>query len=311
MKNKIIFALLIASFFCLFVAPHKVNAICNISINPSNPGAQEALDSCLRQQRAQDQAARDQMQLQQQQQNTEQLREQQVQLQLQQLQIQQQIQQQEQLRQQTQSTCTANAQYSNGQCYCNDGYIVSGTVCVTYNQFCQKQYGSNVIWEGTKNSNGDINCGCIQGFTWNTKGNACITNNQACQNQFGSNTNWDDNKNSVGQLNCDCAQGFTWNDSRTACIVVPSTPIASPEIINQNDNPVITQQAITQVSNPPSVKRDAPNTIKKVETESLDPTIKSEHKADTILGTPNSQINPEPIKKMKWYQKVWNWFMRK
>src|ERR1035437_9716462 len=74
MKNKIIFTIFAVFFFCLFINPLKVRATCDISAIQNEYSArglsgsgieQQAIDSCLSQQRQQNQQVRDQQLLQQ------------------------------------------------------------------------------------------------------------------------------------------------------------------------------------------------------------------------------------------------------
>jgi len=364
MKNRIIFTLLIASLFCLFVAPYKVGAVCNTSINPSDPNAQAALDSCLRQQRAQDQAARDLQAI-----NStaaQALYQNQINYFYKLDAIEKQVDAKyvsdssydpyrlnsgdctmsmdipsdpttmdpnvflmrmvnkkncvdylikymgnhpiNTQTQQPQQNCTANAQYSNGRCYCNDGYEVSGTTCITYNQSCQNKYGFNSY--GDKN-----NCYCDSGYVWNEQRTNCIlvpakTNDQICSDKFGPNVSWDGTRNSNGGLSCDCKIGYQWDASQTECIVVPPAPVVLAHPVEQNIiPPVINKQP---VNNPPPVETAPPIiTEQKVGTEPPAPIVEIEQKADFIFGAPTVQINSEPVHKLKWYQKIWNWFMRK
>lgn len=144
-----------------------------------------------------------------------------------------------------QQTCPANSYNSNGQCFCNDGYVQSGNTCIPYNQACQNQYGANSY--GDKNG-----CYCGAGYQWNSSrtvcvdiicpahssisgnqcacnsgyilsSNECITYAQNCQNRYGTNSYGDQNS-------CYCNSGYQWNQSKTACIqiitpIITSTPI--------------------------------------------------------------------------------------
>ena len=69
MKNKIIFIISAAFLFCLFTTPFKVSASCDISAIQNEYAErglggsgmeQQAIDSCISQQRQQDQQVRDQ-----------------------------------------------------------------------------------------------------------------------------------------------------------------------------------------------------------------------------------------------------------
>lgn len=163
------------------------------------------------------------------------------------------------LNQQTQQqlSCPTNTYYSNGQCFCNNGYVFNGNSCITYDQSCQNQYGVNSY--GDKN-----NCYCNAGYQWNSSktscvaincptnsslagnqcfcnngyvqsGNSCITYTQDCINNFGKNVYGV--KGDKSNSSCYCDDGYQWNSPRTSCIPIPApvvdyskpiTPTATP-----------------------------------------------------------------------------------
>jgi hypothetical protein len=64
-------------------------------------------------------------------------------------------------------SCTKNSTLVGNQCFCNQGYIAIGNICITYTQNCQNKYGSN--------SYGDNNyCYCNNGYEWNSAKTNCI-----------------------------------------------------------------------------------------------------------------------------------------
>jgi hypothetical protein len=71
------------------------------------------------------------------------------------------------------TTCPANASLVGTGCVCNDGYLASGSACITYNQACQNQYGNNAT--GDKN-----NCWCNTGYQWNAAKTACVAQLPSC-----------------------------------------------------------------------------------------------------------------------------------
>jgi len=155
------------------------------------------------------------------------------------------------------SICSANSTYINGQCLCNEGYLMRNNKCITYTQGCQLTYGPN--------SYGDKQyCYCSTGYEWNTsktdciknavcplnssninnvcvcnegylmRNNTCITYTQDCINSFGEHTyglkGKDDNSD------CYCVSGYQWNSSNTICVLlatqalIPSTTTIPPTI---------------------------------------------------------------------------------
>jgi len=74
----------------------------------------------------------------------------------------------EELQKQLQAqSCPVNSYYSNGKCSCNEGYVASGSVCITYSQNCQIKYGQN--------SYGDKQyCHCSAGYEFNSGKTTCL-----------------------------------------------------------------------------------------------------------------------------------------
>ena len=147
-----------------------------------------------------------------------------------------------------QNSCPANASLVGSSCVCNDGYMANGSVCITYTQNCQNQYGIN--------SYGDKNyCYCSAGYEMNSsktacvlssvcpenstkignnclcntgylmKDNVCITYTQSCQLKYGANSYGDKDY-------CYCNTGYGWNQNKTACIQI-ICPLNSALINNQ------------------------------------------------------------------------------
>ena len=156
--------------------------------------------------------------------------------------------------------CPSNSTNVNGQCVCNEGYIFSGSVCITYTQNCQSKYGVN--------SYGDKNyCYCSSGYEFNSEKTACIKsvvcplsstkinnacvcnkgyimrNNQCityiedCIREFGQNVY---GTKGINSSNCFCNEGYEWNSSQTACIKI-ETPEKEEKIIKLTQEEQIQQ----------------------------------------------------------------------
>lgn len=135
--------------------------------------------------------------------------------------------------------CPLNSSCSNGQCFCNTGYILSDNSCITYTQNCQNQYGS--FSDGDKDY-----CYCKSSYEWNSsktkciksitcpsnslrienicvckdgyvmRNGVCISYTEDCIREFGQNvygTKGEDNNSS-----CHCKSDYEWNSARTGCI---------------------------------------------------------------------------------------------
>jgi hypothetical protein len=69
-------------------------------------------------------------------------------------------------------------------CGCKTGYVwnTQRTSCViapvvpikTNDQLCQDDFGKNVSWDGTKTSDGNLNCNCKTDYVWNSARTACV-----------------------------------------------------------------------------------------------------------------------------------------
>lgn len=74
-----------------------------------------------------------------------------------------------------------NSRLIGGYCACPSGYQLNDarTRCdavpvKTNDQVCQDSFGSNSNWDGTKTSDGQLNCACKIGFTWNAERTSCV-----------------------------------------------------------------------------------------------------------------------------------------
>lgn len=191
--------------------------------------------------------------------------------------------------------CPSNSSLgANNKCYCNGGYAEKDGKCITPDKDCQNTYGinsksTNEIFD----SEGSTSCGCKDGFEWNSSQTSCIlipvkTNDEICQNDFGLNSYWVGTKNKNGELDCNCKTGFIWKDT-TADI---TTCVADE-----------TQSLITTTSVQP--KKEVQKSIA---------TKKMNEKNIAVTGQvkeSNNIITPEPVKKVSWFRKIFNWFMGK
>lgn len=167
---------------------------------------------------------------------------------------------------------------------------------------CQKLYGENSFYAGESAGNTTSGCGCKSGYSWDNQANrtACVipSNDQICANTLGSKWKWDGTKNSTGSLNCDCKDGYVQN--RGDCVTPPVKEKVVIPIVEKV--PVPKKETITP---------KAP--VPRIESKSLDPSAKKETKKPNVVKVEPKkeaipQANPEPIKKIKWYQKIFSWF---
>jgi len=165
------------------------------------------------------------------------------------------------------SVCYSKLGYSSSynssskKCECMSGYEFNGSSCVykntdylniptyssppisaftpiipikTNDQICQDSFGLNVNWDGTKASNGNLNCNCKTGFIWkDSNKTSCVsvpivpakTNDQVCSDSY-LNSYFNGVLNDKGGPTCDCKTGYQWNSGKTACVV--NAPTLTP-----------------------------------------------------------------------------------
>lgn len=167
---------------------------------------------------------------------------------------------------------------------------------------CQKTYGENSFYAGESAGNTASGCACKNGYSWNNKANrtACViqSNDEICADTLGNNWKWDGTRNEKGSLNCGCKEGFAQNNGD--CVIPPTEEKAVIPIVEQ-----------ALVSKKETVTPKAP--IPRIESKSFTPSFKKEVKKPNIVKIePKKEVipqaNPEPIKKIKWYQKIFSWF---
>ena len=267
MSKKIIVIISVVFFSSLFIAPHRVSAVCNI-YNASGSGIeQESIDRCLTEQRRLDQQARDQQLLQQQNYSNS-------------------------LEQNALRTLQLLEQQNTQPLKSND-------------QICNDKFGQNSKWDGTKNSTGGLNCGCKDGYVQSSSGTSCQikqnqtkqkgalcngnywnacpvgdnfvcpsigsaycetpkTNDQTCQDSYGTNSNWDGTKNDQGGLNCGCKTSYQWDQEQTQCISIPKTETATSLISNAPVSKIETKVITHTVKKIPDVKTTQKETTENI-----------------------------------------------
>ncbi len=94
------------------------------------------------------------------------------------------------------SNCPINSHASPTdltKCQCDSGFQANlakdGCTAVptkTNDQACQDTYGSNSNWDGTKTSDGQLNCGCQSGYEWNQNKTSCVVEDLVLKTQLQS-----------------------------------------------------------------------------------------------------------------------------
>lgn len=128
--------------------------------------------------------------------------------------------------------CQAQRENARQNLQCADGYTKNKNGgCSSNDVTCQNSFGLNSNWDGTKNNQGGLICGCKTGYEWNDSRTNCVvhsnpapiptkTNDQICQDNYGVNSVWYGTKNENGGLICDCKNGYQWNEGQTRCVYI-------------------------------------------------------------------------------------------
>lgn len=128
--------------------------------------------------------------------------------------------------------CQAQRENAQQNLQCADGYTKNKNGgCSSNDITCQNSFGLNSNWDGTKNNQGGLNCGCKTGHVWNDQGSSCIissnivvvtppikTNDQLCKEKYPN--SYFTELNDQGGPTCDCKNGYQWNQGQTSCVYI-------------------------------------------------------------------------------------------
>lgn len=160
------------------------------------------------------------------------------------------------------SACPANSRYSNGQCFCNTGYVASGNTCI-----------ENVLCLANATKVGQ-SCVCNDGYVF--KNNQCVTHTEDCRLTFGEHVIG--SKGNAGNSSCNCEVGYIWNSNQTACIkleIQPTQPIPTPT------------KPTTETISPP----------KEVKKEQIAPVIKNQEEKKIVVDKSATSSPEKEIEK--------------
>jgi hypothetical protein len=188
--------------------------------------------------------------------------------------------------------------------------------CTGYNppsndQICKNHYGEKSVWGGKINNTGGPECDCLFGYQWNESSTVCVakkSNEQICKDYFGINSIWQGQLNAQGGPLCGCASGYQLNGTENSCIIIPvqqSQTVAPAESTLLKPTISSTQDTLTSLPDE-EANLYSQNTTTPTQTDDL-----ANKAVNTILEIPGGQTNLVPVQKLKWWQKIWNWFMRR
>jgi hypothetical protein len=93
---------------------------------------------------------------------------------------------------------------------------------------------------------------------------------------------------------CSCLSGYSYDSTSKTCKILEIKKAVAQSIVIKNE-PV---KNIAEKTTP--TKKSSDSLVKSTEKESLNNVAPKEELAP--------QITPESVKKLKWYQKIFNWF---
>ncbi|MFA6273828.1 MAG: hypothetical protein WC662_01585 [Candidatus Paceibacterota bacterium] len=148
-------------------------------------------------------------------------------------------------------------------------------------KYCTDNYGQNSY--PTEKS-----CACDAGYVLG-KENKCILFSNWCSEL--SNSYIKDGK-------CLCLDGYSYNDSSKTCKIIEVKQVITQQVVAQNE----------------PIKKVAEKSTSKIKPYDYSKNSTEKEYFDKIVLPKEEitiQINPEPVKKLKWYQKIFNWFKGK
>lgn len=233
-------------------------------------------------------------------------------------------------------SCPANASNVGGNCKCNAGYTASGSLCITDTQSCQNQYGTN--------SYGDAqNCYCSTGYEWTTDKKSCVIKSvpvvvniepaPTCNISFTPKIvevgkNYTILYKTTGQITSASMKGtgdsshyngILWNiDANMVKGFISGYFPMEQRANNVGESSLILtvigpSGSSTCTSSytviPKSTLKDSSKDINSKEIKKETTKDKKNYFDSIVL--PKEEVvpivNPEPVKKVRWYQKIFNW----
>lgn len=213
----------------------------------------------------------------------------------------------------TQKTCTSNATLQNdNSCRCNDGYAVNEnkSQCITMLKWCTNNYGLNIHPEGKQ-------CICDTGYSYDASSKSCKTqlvpidkNIPTPQTTF-QNTQSSCEKNSTPNKDggCTCNKGYGAVNGQ--CVTMVNYCISNYGKNIHPEGQICTCDTgyVFEKSNN-GVADEINNRCILLSDWNKKNGI-SQPTSNTEITNTTTPVNPEPVKQIPWYQKIFNWFIGK
>lgn len=237
------------------------------------------------------------------------------------------------------STCPLHSSKSttdSTKCSCDIGYQVNTAKdsCViapvkTNAELCNDSFGIN------SSPTSDGKCQCNTGYEWTAdnkscvkslicegdtikSGNKCITLDESCQNTYGLNSIGISGSKTLENTNkCNCKTGYQWNTTKTSCVIKVEEvfPSGCTSLLGFSTTTKMSCDGEKKCSTNMQLNSDKnecitiPTQVIKVEPKLLTASVVT----PTIIDktTENKDEIKEPVKELKWYQKILSWFSGK
>jgi len=135
---------------------------------------------------------------------------------------------------------------------------------------------------------------------------------KSCQSTYGDNSNWNGTVNDNGNLNCKCSDGYVIGKNKQ-CISMASSCIEryGKNIYSKGSDCFCSNGYFYDKPSDTCKKDTVKKEIAKEDLQVVPSTPNENIKSMESINWEKEIVNPEPVKKLKWYQKIFNWFKGK
>lgn len=159
-------------------------------------------------------------------------------------------------------------------------------------------------------------CDCDSGYQLNPTKDSCIvipikTNDEICKTQNGIESHWDGIKKDDGTIYCKCSDGYVIGENKK-CISMASRCIEryGKNIYSKGSDCFCSNGYFYDKTSDTCKKDTVKKEIAKEDLQIVPSTPNENIKSMESINWEKEIVNPEPVKKLKWYQKIFNWFKK-
>lgn len=183
----------------------------------------------------------------------------------------------------TETSCPSHSSPTDDGCRCNSGYMVDST-----ETRCVPEPEPEPSCPTHSSPDNDGQCSCDSGYIVNDTQNGCVSLSNWCSATYGNTY--------VADGQCVCLDGYSYDETTQSCKIVVKQPV----VVN---NPVV---------------KDTPKLVTETKIEEVKVEEKPILETEIIVDTESTSVTqdiqvepaPEPTVKLKWYQKIFNWFKK-